>query len=112
MTLTLKALLGAFAVLLIQLFAQSKNYHIAGLVPLFPTFALISHYIVGTQRNIMEFKASILFGILALIPYFFYLISAYLLIDRYRLSISLSLALAVWIISATILIMAWEYWPS
>jgi uncharacterized membrane protein (GlpM family) len=28
-----------------------KNYYLAGLVPLFPTFALIAHYIVGSERT-------------------------------------------------------------
>ncbi|QSA20813.1 GlpM family protein, partial [Vibrio furnissii] len=42
-----KCLLGAFAVLLIALLSKSKSFFISGLVPLFPTFALIAHYIVG-----------------------------------------------------------------
>jgi uncharacterized membrane protein (GlpM family) len=30
---------------------RSKNYFIASLVPLFPTFALIAHAIVGSERG-------------------------------------------------------------
>jgi len=51
MSLFLKCLLGAVAVLLIALLSRTKNFFVAGLVPLFPTFALIAHYIVGTHRG-------------------------------------------------------------
>lgn len=63
MALTLKAIIGALMVVLMALLAKSKNYYIAGLVPLFPTFALIAHAIVGTQRGSSDLKATALFGI-------------------------------------------------
>ena len=47
MGLVIKAALGALVVLLIGVLAKTKNYYIAGLIPLFPTFALIAHYIVA-----------------------------------------------------------------
>ena len=65
MGLLFKALLGAFVVLLIAILARSKNYYIAGLIPLFPTFALIAHYIVGTERSIEALRSTIIFGIWA-----------------------------------------------
>ncbi|EPD5943814.1 GlpM family protein, partial [Escherichia coli] len=43
MGLVIKAALGALVVLLIGVLAKTKNYYIAGLIPLFPTFALIAH---------------------------------------------------------------------
>jgi uncharacterized membrane protein (GlpM family) len=49
-SLFLKCLLGAVAVLAIALLSKSRSFFIAGLVPLFPTFALIAHYVVGTER--------------------------------------------------------------
>ncbi len=42
MGLVIKAALGALVVLLIGVLAKTKNYYIAGLIPLFPTFALIA----------------------------------------------------------------------
>ena len=39
MGLVIKAALGALVVLLIGVLAKTKNYYIAGLIPLFPTFA-------------------------------------------------------------------------
>ena len=47
MGLVIKAALGALVVL-IGVLAKTKNYYIAGLIPLFPTFALIAHYIVAS----------------------------------------------------------------
>jgi membrane protein GlpM len=70
MSLLLKCLLGAAAVLLIALLSKSKNFFIAGLVPLFPTFALIAHYIVGTERSAAELRTTALFGLWCLIPLF------------------------------------------
>ena len=49
MGLVIKAALGALVVLLIGVLAKAKNYYIAGLIPLFPTFALIAHYIVARR---------------------------------------------------------------
>ena len=50
MGLVIKAALGALVVLLIGVLAKTKNYYIAGLIPLFPTFALIAHYIVASAN--------------------------------------------------------------
>ncbi len=55
MGLVIKAALGALVVLLIGVLAKTKNYYIAGLISLFPTFALIAHYIVASERGIEAF---------------------------------------------------------
>jgi membrane protein GlpM len=108
MTLALKALLGAAAVILIQLIAQTKNYFIAGLVPLFPTFALIAHYLVGRQRSAGDLQRTILFGMASLIPYFLYLLSLYFLVGKCRLWVALVAATGVWILAALALILIWK----
>ncbi len=54
---------------------KTKNYAIAGLVPLFPTFALIAHYIVASERGIEALRATIVFGMWSILPYFIYLLS-------------------------------------
>jgi len=107
MDLALKALLGAITVIIIQLLAQSKSFFIAGLAPLFPTFALITHYIVGSQRGSSDLKETILFGILSFIPYFFYMISLYFFVDRLALVTALIAATLVWVVVATILVFVW-----
>ncbi|MBD3706739.1 GlpM family protein [Enterobacter hormaechei] len=75
MGLVIKATLGALVVLLIGVLAKTKNYYIAGLIPLFPTFALIAHYIVASERGIEALRATIVFGMWSIIPYFIYLLS-------------------------------------
>ena len=75
MGLLIKGLLGALVVVLIGVLAKTKNYAIAGLVPLFPTFALIAHYIVASERGIEALRATIVFGMWSILPYFIYLLS-------------------------------------
>lgn len=108
MELFVKALAGAVVVIVIHLLSRTKNYYIAGLVPLFPTFALISHYIVGSARTTSELKETIVFGMLSLIPYLVYLVAVYYLVDRLKLELSLLLGVLFWAISAATLILAWN----
>nr|WP_242548612.1 GlpM family protein [Pseudomonas putida] len=102
-----KAALGAGVVILLALLSKTRNYYIAGLVPLFPTFALIAHYIVGKGRSIEDLKTTILFGMWSIIPYFIYLLSLYVLVERMRLEASLALATLAWLIAATVLVTVW-----
>lgn len=67
-SLFLKSLLGAAAVVIIALLSKSKNFYIAGLVPLFPTFALIAHFIVGSERSMEDLRQTALFGLCCLMP--------------------------------------------
>ncbi|KMM81623.1 Inner membrane protein YdgC [Pseudomonas sp. TAD18] len=107
MDLILKAALGAGVVIILAMLAKTKNYYIAGLVPLFPTFALIAHYIVGKGRSLDDLKTTIVFGMWSIIPYFVYLAALYLLVDRMRLEASLALAAVAWLMAATVLVSVW-----
>ncbi|WP_341496493.1 GlpM family protein [Photobacterium damselae subsp. damselae] len=103
-----KCSLGAFAVLLIALLSKTKNFYIAGLVPLFPTFALIAHFIVGSERGVEELRTTALFGLYSLIPYAGYLLAVYILSARYGLWMTLSLATAIWVLFAAGLLVSWS----
>ena len=107
MDLVLKALLGGGVVVIMAALAKTRNYYIAGLVPLFPTFALIAHYIIGRGRSVEDLKATILFGMWSIIPYFLYLATLYLLVDRLRLEASLALAVLAWLVAAFALVTVW-----
>ena len=107
MDLILKAALGAGVVIILAMLAKTKNYYIAGLVPLFPTFALIAHSIVGKGRSLDDLKTTIVFGMWSIIPYFVYLAALYLLVDRMRLEASLALAAVAWLMAATVLVSVW-----
>ncbi|ORJ19389.1 hypothetical protein BS639_20455 [Rouxiella silvae] len=112
MGILFKALIGALVVILIGILSKSRNYYIAGLVPLFPTFALIAHYIVGSERSIEALRTTILFGMWAVIPYLAYLISLYLLLNFLRLPLALTAAVGCWIVVAWLLIQVWNRWHS
>jgi membrane protein GlpM len=99
MELAIKAIIGATIVVIISVISKTKYYFVAGLVPLFPTFALIAHIIVG-QNKVSDLRNTALFGILSLIPYFFYLLSVYLLSYKYLLYINLLLSTIVWFVFA------------
>ena len=107
MDLFFKALLGAAVVVILAALSKTRNYYIAGLVPLFPTFALIAHYIVGKGRSIDDLKTTIVFGMWSIIPYFVYLATLYVMVDRMRLEASLAVAAVAWLMAATVLVTVW-----
>lgn len=112
-SLFLKCLLGALAVLLIALLSRTKNFFVAGLVPLFPTFALIAHYIVGTERSAADLRATALFGLWSLLPYGVYLFAVYWLSMRCPLVATLLWASFAWMLSAAAILLVWlRVYPS
>ena len=107
MDLILKAALGAAVVVILAALAKTRNYYIAGLVPLFPTFALFAHYIVGKGRSLEDLKTTIVCGMWSIIPYFVYLATLYVMVDRMRLEASLAIAAVAWLMAATVLVTVW-----
>lgn len=110
MSLFIKAVIGAAIVVLIGLLAKTRHYYIAGLIPLFPTFALIAHYIVGAERGTEALRATILFGIWSVIPYLVYLIALYCFSAVMKLPPALLASVACWGASAALLIKAWSWY--
>ncbi len=106
-SLILKCSLGALAVLVIALLSKSKSFFIAGLVPLFPTFALIAHYIVGSERSAAALRTTALFGLWSLVPYAVYLFTVYWLSVRVSLINTLLLATVAWAAAAAVLLLVW-----
>ncbi|MFT3055894.1 GlpM family protein [Klebsiella pneumoniae] len=112
MGLLIKGLLGALVVVLIGVLAKTKNYAIAGLVPLFPTFALIAHYIVASERGIEALRATIVFGMWSILPYFIYLLSLWYFTGIMRLPLALAGAVGCWGLCAWLLILGWSRFHS
>lgn len=106
-SLFLKCLLGALAVLVIALLSRSKSFFIAGLGPLFPTFALIAHYIVGSERSTADLRTTALFGLWSLLPYAVYLLAVYWLSVRTSLNLTLAAATLAWALAAAALLYGW-----
>jgi len=105
--LFLKSLLGAAAVLAIALLSKSRSFVIAGLVPLFPTFALIAHAIIGAECGPKDLQQTALFGLCSLLPYAVYLAAVYILCTRLPLVWTLSAATLAWVAAAAVLLMLW-----
>lgn len=106
--LFLKCMLGAGVVLIISILSKSKAFYIAGLVPLFPTFALIAHVIVYQQKGAAALQKTALFGLWSLIPYAIYLVAVYVLATRMSMWSCLGLATLCWVVAAAGLIYGWQ----
>jgi len=106
--LFLKCMLGAGVVLIISILSKSKAFYIAGLVPLFPTFALIAHVIVFQQKGAEALQKTALFGLWSLIPYAIYLVAVYMLATRMSMWSCLGLATLCWVVAAAGLIYGWQ----
>lgn len=107
MGLLFKALLGALVVVLIGILSKTRSYYIAGLLPLFPTFALIAHYIVGSERGVQALRTTLIFGMWAIIPYFIYLLSLWYFVGVMRLPVALGSGVLCWCVAAGVLISLW-----
>lgn len=105
--LFIKCLIGAAVVVIIALLSKSKSFYIAGLVPLFPSFALIAHYIVGTERSMDDLRTTALFGLYSLLPYAAYLLAVYYFSYHLSLVHTLTMATAIWMCSAMVLLLLW-----
>ena len=108
MRLVVRAAVGAVVVSIITLLSRTRHVAMAGLVPLFPTFTLIAHIIVGTERTTGELRQTIVLGTLAVIPYLGYMGSLYLLLDRVRLGWALTGATLTWLLMAAVLLVLWQ----
>lgn len=73
----------------------------------FPTFALIAHYIVASERGIEALRATIIFSMWSIIPYFVYLVSLWYFTGMMRLPAAFVGSVACWGISAWVLIICW-----
>ncbi|MGU2611281.1 GlpM family protein [Acinetobacter baumannii] len=110
--LFLKCMLGAGVVLIIAILSKSKAFYIAGLVPLFPTFALIAHVIVFQQKGAEALQKTALFGLWSLIPYAIYLAAVYVLATRMSMWSCLGVATLCWVVAAAGLIYGWQLFQS
>ena len=104
--------LGALAVLLIALLAKTRSFYIAGLVPLFPTFAIIAHYIVGSERLASDLRSTAIFGLWSLLPYAAYLFTIVLLSERFTLVVTLTVGALAWAMAAGLLTVWTRTYPA
>ncbi|MBJ3813652.1 GlpM family protein [Shimwellia pseudoproteus] len=110
MGLLIKAIIGAVVVVLMGILSKTRHYYLAGLVPLFPTFALIAHYIVASERGIEALRTTIIFGLWAIIPYIIYLSTLWYFSGFMRVPLALLSAVLCWCLAALVLTMCWARW--
>lgn len=97
----INAAIGAFVAILIAFISRTNFYFLSGLAPLFPTFALFAHVVAFKMGGTEQVKEVIFFGFLAMIAYFVYLGSLYLLLNGgLRFAYAVTGALIFWTISA------------
>ena len=77
--------------------------------PLFPTFTLISHFIVGTERSGADLKIALIFSMLGVIPHLIYTLVVFFGINYMSLYKALLLGVVAWSIAAAILVIVWQY---
>jgi membrane protein GlpM len=104
----IRAFLGALIVWIIIPLSRSKNYFIAGLVPLFPVFGLIAHVIVYGQTGVAGVKETALFGMFALLPYLAYLGGMFISLRHLSFYRSMALSVVVWLVVSVALINIWQ----
>lgn len=107
----LKGLLGAAVVIVIGLLTQSRFIYLAGLAPLFPTFAVIAHFLAYRQAGAPAVKVVAWFDFLSMLPYLAYLLAVLLLIDRWGFARTLLAALGTWLVAAALIILVWNRTP-
>tara|TARA_B100001989_G_C24550561_1_gene474263 strand:+ start:992 stop:1327 length:336 start_codon:yes stop_codon:yes gene_type:complete len=101
-------LMGAVVAVLIAMLARSNYFILAGLAPLFPTFALFAHilsYRVGGNGQVRDVA---LFGAFSIIPYLFYVLGVYFALTKFRFEIAIPMGLVLWAISAAIVYVLWN----
>ena len=104
----LKGSIGAGVVILIAALSNTRFFFLSGLLPLFPTFALMAHILSYQEQGAAAVKSVIGFGLLSIIPYVTYLLSVMFLIDRFGLYKSLFTGLVLWLLAAAMTYSLWE----
>lgn len=108
MDVALKGLLGAAVAILLHFAINSRHHYLAGLIPLFPTFALLAHMMFASSGRTADMQVSAQFGLLSLLPYAVYLLLVWLLADRLNTWLALILSTAGWTAVAAVLFVAWN----
>lgn len=99
---------GAVIAASLGVLARLNLYYLMGLVPLFPTFALMAHVLAAVGGNDTGLRMTVAFGLYALLPYAGYLGSILWLSHVMAPLASIAVGLCVWCVTAFALIWAWN----
>jgi len=81
-------------------FLSRRGNTLPGILPLFPTFALIALMIVGAKGDAVGFREACLAGAKTIPAYLAFLAVCYFAIDHVDYRIALLLGLAAWLVAA------------
>jgi len=109
MELLLKGCIGAVIAVGIVLVSRTRNFFMAGMLPLFPAFGTLAHLIVGYNRGITDLKSTLIFSLYSLIPYFLYLVGTFIALHK-GLDVTKSVIVGVvcWFASAIPIILVFK----
>ena len=106
--LLFKALIGAGAVVLMSWLSGLRLYYLVGLVPLFPTFALIGNSIAWADGGVPALQQAASFGLMSLFSYASYLIAVYYFSNYFNIYITLLIGVVAWAVVASISVYLWK----
>ena len=104
----LKGCMGAIVVMFIAVLSKSRYIYLAGLAPLFPTFAMFAHVFAYRHDGVVAVKEVVIFGMLSIIPYIGYLLTMLVITERTSISVAIAASVLVWCVLAVALIYAWN----
>lgn len=98
--------IGVLIVILMSALARTEHSWLNGLIPLFPTFALIGQTTTWLSRGDAATQDVAVVGFLALIPYFAYLAAIYLFAETLGFPKAAALGVALWTAIAAVIVWA------
>ena len=102
----LNILIGVVLVVAMSLLAKSVVSWLNGLIPLFPTFALIGQSTTWLSRGNAAAQDVAFVGFFALIPYFAYLLMVYLLAEPLGFPKAAAIGIALWTAISCVIVYA------
>jgi membrane protein GlpM len=97
-----KGIIGGLLTALIVWLSKRGNV-LPGILPLFPTFAIIALIVVGAKGSAEGFKEAALAGAKTIPAYLAFLAVCYLAIDHMDYRAALALALAAWLLVVAVM---------
>ena len=107
--IALKGALGAAVAIALHYSINSKYSYLAGLIPLFPTFALVAHMMFASSGRTLDMQISAQFGLLSLFPYAAYLVLVWVLANRLNIWLALGISIIGWVGVVVIVLLSWRW---
>jgi membrane protein GlpM len=102
------ALAGAAISTLLGVLARQGHYFLIGLVPLFPTFAIIGHLLAANAANTVGLRVAATFGLYSLLPYGCYLLATIICLRYWSAYLSIIIGICAWFVVAFVLVYCWN----